>query len=237
MNAPEQLQAVAETGLFITIPETTLPNGTVVPSFQVGKYACSRSNDGKAIVVADRQPWVEINFTEAREACTTAGFNLLTESQALTIAHDIVQQDINWTGGKIGEGKVFMGLHKWNVEEAQAGDYESEDPDERRWHQLSTGERIYDFSGNVYTWIFDDVQGDENGLTGNIAETSPTLTTAPYPSMEKGMGWRPDGVRDWSGLALIRGGYWLSGSLAGVFRLGGGWPVRRLDRVGFRCTK
>lgn len=237
MNAPEQLQDVADTCLFITVPETTLPNGTVVPSFPVGKYACSRSDDGKAIVVADRKPWVEINYNEAREACTAAGFNLLTELQALAIAHDIVQQDINWTGGKVGEGKVFMGLHKWNVEEAQAGDYESDDPEERRWHQLSNGERIYDFAGNVYTWVFDDVQGAETGLSGKIAADSPSLTTAPFPSMENGMGWRPDGARDGSGDALIRGGGWSSGSYAGVFYLLYGWPVGRYGSVGFRCTK
>jgi len=237
MNAPEQLQSVSDTGLFITIPETTLPNGTVVPSFQVGKYACSRSDAGQVFVTADRKPWVEINYTEAREACDAAGFKLLTETQALAIAHDIVQQDINWTGGKVGEGHVYMGLHKWNVEEAQAGDYESEDPDERRWHQLSNGERIYDFAGNVFTWIDDDVQGDENGLPGKIAADSPSLTTAPFPSMEKGMGWRPDGARDWSGRALIRGGFWGSESYAGVFLLNLDWPDRRFDYVGFRCTK
>ena len=102
---------------------------------------------------------------------------------------------------------------------------------------LSNGEKVCDLNGNVFSWVFDDVQGDENGLTGKIAADSISLTTAPYPSEEKGMGWRPDRERDWSGYALVRGGCWSSGSRAGVFSLGGGYPDYRNDGIGFRCTK
>jgi hypothetical protein len=79
------------------------------------------------------------------------------------------------------------------------------------------------------------VQGDENGLTGKIAADSISLV-APYPSMKKGMGWRPDGERDWPGVALFRGGCWCSESHAGAFSLVDGWPDLRYDDVGFRCT-
>jgi hypothetical protein len=50
------------------------------------------------------------------------------------------------------------------------------------------------------------------------------------------MGWRPSSA-NWSGIALVRGGYWGSDDLAGVFNLGNGWPVSDHDLVGFRCTK
>ena len=228
---------VKASSLFITMPEVTLPSGKVVPSFQIAQYIASRGPAGIPQSVADAMPWVEINYDEARKACAVSGYDLLAETRALAIAYDISKQDINWTGGKVGEGKIFQGIHKENVSEAQAGAYESDDAEERRWHQLSNGERIYDFSGNCYTWVFDDVQGDENGLTGKIAAFSISLTTAPYPSQEKGMGWRPDGERNWSGYALVRGGCWYSGSFAGVFRLNHGGPDRRRSSVGFRCTK
>jgi hypothetical protein len=228
---------VKASSLFITVPEVTLPSGKVVPSFQIAQYIASRGPAGIPQSVADAMPWVEINYNDARKACAVAGYDLLAETRALAIAYDISQQDINWTGGKVGEGKIFQGIHKDNVSEAQAGTYESDDAEERRWHQLSNGERIYDFSGNCYTWVFDDVQGDENGLTGKIAADSISLTTAPYPSQEKGMGWRPDGEQNWSGVALVRGGCWGSGSRAGVFRLNYGYPEYRYDDVGFRCTK
>lgn len=216
-------------GTFITVPKTTLPNGTVVPTFQISQYLCSRDTDGT--------PWVEINYRDARQACEQTSAKLITELQALAIAHDIAAQDINWSGGKVGEGHIYQGLHKFSVENAQPPSYEPTDPDERRWHQLSNGERIFDFAGNAYTWVFDDVQGDENGITAKpFAEDSPSIT-APYPSMEKGMGWRPDAGTNWSGNALVRGGCWGSGRYAGAFDLNRGFPDREWDNVGFRCTK
>jgi hypothetical protein len=226
--------------LFTNVPEITLPSGIVVPAFQVGTYLCSKGDDGQPIVVADRKPWVSISYHDAMNVlANSADLHPLTGTQSLAIAWDIINQDENWTGGKIGEGSVYMGIHKWNVSSAQAGDYESEDPEERRWHVLSNGERIYDFSGNAFSWIFDDLHGDpETGIVNRVMPAdSPYLDTAPYSSMEKGMGWRPDGERDWSGYALVRGGYWGSGGYAGVFRLGGGWPDVDDSYVGFRCTK
>lgn len=224
------------TDLFITVPETTLPSGLIVAPFRVGRYLASKGADGKAVVTADGAPWVNINYHDAMQAINDAGFLPFTETQALALAWNASQQDINWTGGKVGEGKMYQGLHKWNLDSAQAGTYESEDPEERRWLQLSNGERIYDLAGNAYSWIYDNIQGDAAGLTTTFKADSPSLTTAPYPSREKGMGWRPTGECDWSGYALVRGGCWRSESLAGVFRLGYGWPDGASGNVGFRCT-
>lgn len=223
---------------FVTVPETTLPNGIVVPEFQVGQYHCAKGGDGKAVIDPSLPPWVQINYQEAREACEAAGFKLLTETQALAIAFNLANVDSNWTKGKVGEGKLFRGLRKGNVTSAQPGDYAPKDAKERRWMTLSNGDRICDANGNVYSWIFDDVQGNENGIVSKAFEPgSPSITTAPYPSLEKGVGWYPSAGANWSGYALIRGGYWDSGSDAGVFVLSDDWPDRRNVSVGFRCTK
>jgi len=222
---------------FITVPEMTLPSGIVVPSFQYGQFACSKGADGKAVVTEDGTPWVNISFEEAKAACADIGCQLVTEKQELAIRLNAAQQDCNWTKGKVGEGKLFRGLRKGNVLSAQPGTLQSPDVKERRRLTLSNGEKVCDLNGNVFSWIFDDIQGDENGLTGKIAADSISLTTAPYPSQEKGMGWRPDGERNWSGSALIRGGCWYSGSSAGVFHLSYDGPDYRYDGLGFRCTK
>ncbi len=217
-------------GTFITVPEITLPNGLVVPSFRVGQYHATRREDGT--------PWVEINYHDSRSAAERAGLNLITETQQLAIAHDIAQQPINWTSGVVGEGRLFQGMRKGNVDEVQPHSYESEDADERRWHELSNGERIYDFAGHVYSWVFDDVQGDEKGLIAKRFEAdSPSLTTAPGKSMGNGVGWMPNAGANWSGRALRRGGFFNSGGYAGVFRLYGDWPDGGSGIVGFRCTK
>lgn len=224
--------------LFVPVPETTLPGGLVVSAFQVGQHFCSTDESGKAFVSATEKPRVRINYADARKACEAAGFKLITELQALAIAHDVAQQAINWTGGKVGEGKLLQGLRKWTVKEAQAGNYVPPDEDERRWFVLSNGARICDVAGNIFTWIFDDVQGGEHGVTARpFSEDSPSITTAPFPSMQRGVGWSPGAGDDWSSYALIRGGCWDVGDRAGVFRLNRGWPEDEYGGVGFRCTK
>ena len=237
-HAETSAVAAAITDCFITVPETTLPNGTVVPSFRVGQYAATQGADGKATVTADAMPWVRINFRDAIAACQAAGYALITETQWLAIAWNASQQDCNWTKGKVGEGKLFRGIRKDKVSEAQPGNVEPVSAKERRWLTLSNGERICDLNGNVFQWVFDDVQGDENGLIAKaFAADSPSIATAPFPSMEKGMGWRPSAGSNWSGDALVRGGFWSSESLAGAFRLNCGWPGGAYDGVGFRCTQ
>lgn len=247
MHAPHPAapSVPSTTDLFVTVPKTTLPNGIVVPSFQVGRYACSKTaafhpgdfSTHKAAISAIAPPWVNIKWHDARKACEAAGYKLLSELQALAIAHDIAGQDINWSCGKVGEGGIYQGLHKGTVSSAQAASYEPADPEERRWHQLSNGERIWDFAGNCHTWIFDDVQGNPGGLVaGLLADDSPSITTAPYPSMEKGTGWRPLADRDWYDWALFRGGCWFSGADAGVFHLRLELSCNWSAEIGFRCT-
>jgi len=225
-------------GDFVNVAETTLPNGTVVPAFQVGRYACSEGADGKAVVSKGAKPWVNINFKTAKQACINAGLALITELQCLAIAHQIWHQDVNWTGGAVGSGKLYRGLHKGTVNGPQDGNYESPHAEERRWHELANGERIYDFAGNVWTWVFDDVQGNEDGIiAGKIDSDSPTLATAPDDCEQLGGGYVPKGPVSWSGYALFRGGGWYSGSYAGVFRVSSGWPGYGYGDIGFRCTK
>jgi hypothetical protein len=222
----------------VTIPQTTLPGGRVVPAFQVGKYLTSKSEQGKLAINAANTPWVCINFEEAKAEAKKAGLSLITESQALALAYQIAIQDENWTGGKVGAGKLYQGRRKapWNSS-AQPGFIEPTDPDERRWFALPDGQQIYDVAGNAFTWVFDDVQGDENGLIAKpFAKDSPSLVI-PYPTEDKGQGWTPPVGSIWSGRALIRGGYWRSESDAGAFRLGNVWPGSRDFSVGFRCTK
>ncbi len=230
--------AAALESCFVQVPETTLPNGVVVPAFKVGQYFTSIDGAGKAVVFASTVPAVNVTYHAAVQAAADAGFKLLTELQALAIAHDIANQAANWTGGTVGEGSIKQGLRNWTVRGAQSGDYVSSNAGEDRVFVLSNGARIHDAAGHLFGWIFDDVQGDERGLVAKaFAADSPSLTTAPYPSMVRGMGWRPNAGADWSGYALLRGGYWDDGGNAGVFRLHGAHPDDGNDLVGFRCTK
>jgi formylglycine-generating enzyme required for sulfatase activity len=230
----------AAAGLFVTVPETTLPGGLVVPAFQVSKFVTSQGVNRPILVDGSGAPLVNVTYEEARTLAAQAGFELIKESQALSLAYNLSQVGKNWTSGVVGEGEMYRGLHldPDNTWVPYAFDYVSSEAAERREFYLADDSVVLDAAGNVYTWVFDDVQGDENGIVARaFAADSPTITTAPYPSMEKDIGWQPRADTDWSGDALVRGGCWCSGAYAGVFDLGVGWPDGRLDNVGFRCTK
>lgn len=234
--------APAVESLFVTVPETTLPGGLVVPAFQVSRFMASEGADGQLVVSGTGAPLVYISYHDARKACAAAGFAMITETQALSLAWNLSQCARNWISGVVGEGSMYQGLHLDldDVDEAYDYQFVSRDTSERRefYLNVSSTEPIIDAAGNAYTWVFDDVQGDVQGVVARaFAADSPSITTAPYPSMQKGMGWQPKAGNDWSGLALIRGGCWCSGGGAGVFRLGNGWPGCGVGSVGVRCTK
>jgi formylglycine-generating enzyme required for sulfatase activity len=204
---------------FITVPETKLPCGLIVPSFQVGQFAASKSADGKVASNEAGIPWTRITYDEARQACADSGFDMVTETQWLALAWDVVNQPCNWTKGEVGKGKLFRGLRYGTVMSPQPGNYVSPDEKERRWLTLSNGERICDLNGNVWQWVFDDLDGDKDGvLTGPKDPSSPSFKTAPYPSEKKGMGFITTFLGR-NGSVPVRGGYWSSAAMGGVFAL------------------
>jgi len=241
MNAPAVAAAptITTQDLFVKVPQTTLPNGRVVPAFEIGQYLCSQGPDGRAVVTAEGTPWTDISYHDARRACADAGYALITESQALALALQVAREPLNWTGGAVGNGDLHQGLRNDSVDEAQPGTFVPEEVDETRgFFRPDRGPTVFDLAGNAFTWVFDDVQGDAEGLVAKpFAPGSPSIDSAPFPSMKKGVGWYPKAGADWAGNALVRGGYWYSESDAGVFRLSDAWPDSELDYVGFRCTK
>jgi hypothetical protein len=226
---------------FVLIPETSLQRDDgswlVVPAFWYARYPASKGGAGQVVHDIGAKPWTNINFTDAASTCEAAGLQLARETQELVVRHLICQHPDNWTSGSVGEGSVHQGLHLGSVTCAQAASYPAAS-NERNWHVLPGGEKVYGVAGNIYTYVHDDVQGDERGLVKtSLPADSISLTTAPRPSMENGMGYRPDGARSWSGYALIRGGCWSDRGNAGVFALDDADPGDAVDRVGFRCTK
>ena len=222
---------------FVTVPATTLPCGTTVPAFTVARWLAARAPNGRVLLSASARPWVNVGYHAAREACLRSGLGLLTELQALAIAHDVARQAINWSGGAVGAGSVFRGLHLGSFGAAQPACVASTDPRERRWHELSNGQRIHDFAGNAFTWVFDDVQGNPQGVvTREFAPGSPTVSGAPGAALQQGLGWWPKGGSNWCGRALARGSSWSSREGAGIFTVIDEKPRSERPYIGFRCT-
>jgi hypothetical protein len=222
---------------FVSVPATTLPCGVTVPAFAVARWLAARGPDDAVLLSESAPPWVCIGYHAARRACAQAGLALLTEMQALAIAHDLAAQAANWSGGAVGAGRLFQGLHRGRFDGAQPACVESPDPLERRWHVLSNGECIHDFAGNAFSWVFDDAQGDAEGIVmRSFAPDSPTVATPPGAPMQQGLGWWPRAGRSWWGRGLARGGSWSSQEGAGIFTVVDERPQAERAYVGFRCT-
>jgi hypothetical protein len=222
---------------FVKVPATTLPGGTRVPAFAVARWLAARGPDGSVLLSEAARPWVNIGYHAAREACLRSGFGLLTELQALAIAHDLARQAINWSGGAVGEGRLFQGLHLGGFGGAQPACATSTDARERRWHELSNGQRIHDFAGNAFSWVFDDVQGNAEGVVAHaFAPDSPMVSCAPGEPLQQGLGWWPKAGSNWYGRALARGSSWSSREGAGIFTVIDERPQSERPYIGFRCT-
>jgi formylglycine-generating enzyme required for sulfatase activity len=228
---------------FIRVPETHLPCGIAVPPFEASQFLCSQAPDSRvprAASAAGHTPWVRISYFTALAACKAAGWSLITELQWLAIAHDAAGQNANWTGGAFGEGKLLQGLRKRSVTSPVSGMYPPDDPSEARWKVLSNGERICDFGGNAWSWVYDDLQGGPDGVAGIVDADSPSVTTAPCDPRSSGMGIFPRAGAHrmvWDDRGLIRGGGCRSGKDAGVFALYAALLRGQYVSVGFRATR
>jgi hypothetical protein len=222
---------------FVTVPATTLPGGIRVPAFTVARWLAARGRDGCVLLSEAARPWVNIGYHAAREACLRSGLGLLTELQALAIAHDLARQAVNWSGRAVGAGRLCQGLHLGRFDRPQPAHVASLDRRERRWHVLSNGQLIHDFAGNAFSWVFDDVQGNAEGIVGHVfAPDSPTVSGAPGEPLQQGLGWWPKGGSNWYGRALARGSSWSSREGAGIFTVVDERPRSERPYIGFRCT-
>lgn len=231
---------MSESSEFVRVPETRLPCGEVVPAFEVSKFLCCLDTDWRvphAASWAHTVPAVLISYRMALEACRNSGWDLITERQWLAIAQDVSGVADNWTSGVYGEGKLRQGLRHGYTNGPVSSLFYPDTDDEFRRKKLSNGQRIYDFGGNAWSWVFDDLQGGPDGVAAIVDEDSPSLTTARFPSTSKGMGRFPKHRQAWDGRGLIRGGGWRSGKDAGAFALYAAQLYGEYLSIGFRATR
>lgn len=130
-------------------------------------------------------PWVSISqeqaIAESKTVCD--GCHLMTESQWLTIAHNVMSQEENWIDGVVGStsylgagGGMFKG-HDDNspVSSLAASTNDSNGYEgtgqtsgsQRRTYVLSNDQVIWDLSGNVYELTSGTIASGKPGLAGD----------------------------------------------------------------------
>jgi len=123
-------------------------------------------------------PWANVNQTDAITyspnvaGCT--GCHLITESEWLTIAQNVLSVASNWSSNAVGSGYIFSGhsdassaaLIASTDDIGYSGTGDSAPSNQRRILTLTNGEVIWDLAGNIWEWTAGQTTGVQPGITG-----------------------------------------------------------------------
>ena len=108
--------------------------------FCVMKYEAKKDGSGKPVSTASGTVWDNVDQQTAidlsKRACS--GCHLITESEWMTIAINVLKVSSNWTGGEFAQGSLYRGK-----------DTASSESSDRRYLSLSNGNDIWDLIGNA----------------------------------------------------------------------------------------
>ena len=157
-------------------------NALGTSDFCVMKYE-AKDVGGVATSQASGAPWVSITQTSAITASTAAGGHLITDAEWMTIAADVLSVKYNWSGGEVGAGIIYQGHVNNNPASALAASTDDTDihngmtggigtnpgNNSSRVLYLSSGDTIWDFSGNVWEWTAPAQSMSQVGVSGDSA--------------------------------------------------------------------
>lgn len=266
-HAGPQVAALDCPAGYITVPGNSY-YGT--SAFCVMKYE-ARDVSGVPTSQATGTPWITISQPSAATAATSSctECHLITESEWLTIAANILSVPANWSGGSVGNGFVFSGHNDGtpnNPIEASTNDAtggytntgNSSPSNQRRTHQLTNGEYIWDFAGNVWEWTQGTIGSNQPGYVNESVFSmkewnDPSLTWGSFPAQAKpansfsgagswsssqGIGQVYSNSGDTTLRGFRRGGNWNGGAQSGVLALlMGNSPSSTTGLVGFRVAR
>ncbi len=231
--------------------------------FCVMKYE-AKDVGGVATSQAIGTPWTSITQSAAITAAAAIGGHLITEAEWMTIAADTLSVKYNWTGragGTVGSGAMYTGHNDNSPAAALAASIEDDDgyfgtgnsassgAEQGRTLYLTSGDVIWDFSGNVYEWTQQaigvptlaisnvGISGDSGFVWRDYTNSSLSFGTVATSSRPSAISSLPglDSISPWNSIrgvgrifanyadvgtrAFIRGGGWATSVSAGVLNL------------------
>ena len=248
-------------GNLLTSPDggnQTYPNSTNPCNSANNKYIASAPTGYSLTKIAQGSTGTD---NDAIEYCQSIGSHLITNNEWQTVAWNVQNNAINWTGGSIGSGQLYSG-HNDNVP-AYAVQASIDDADgyintsdssgtQKRTLILSNGQTIWDLSGNVWEWTNDTIVGTSKpiGASGAWAQWSAvsdfggmTQATAgpvdPTWNNVQRIGQYYQGTLDAVIYGFIRGGSWSNTSISGVEAMFMNYApsYSTSQAFGFRCAR
>jgi hypothetical protein len=228
-------------------------------NFCVAKYEM-RKVKGLAISQPKGELWERVTQNEAIKACRSLGpgYDLISNWQWQNIARNIAYNPLNWSSLNVFKGELSRG-HSDNLPPVGLEADRDENScfqtnnfcnayffsDQRRTHQLSNHEIIWDFAGNLCEWTL-SINTKIRLKNKFISEYNNSQLTYMYSIEEKcekpneppycgyGFGWQDYKL----GGAIGRSGCYMKNYLSGVFAAGHdyGSDVKFRKGVGFRCV-
>lgn len=233
-------------------------------NFCVMKYE-ARNSSGTATSQTADTPWVFINASDAKAKCQYLGaaYDLISNPEWMTIARDIEGVDSNWSSGSSGLGQLARG-HTDSSSASPLGVSNPADPysdtgnnsgqipgsgsEQKRTLKLSTGEEIWDFSGNVAEWVDWRMTGTFNTGPMNCTKVWQEFPSVICNNFDKNLDLLPKNKMldsrnsvgqfygGFGGVAS-RGGNWYDGQFGGAFSLKlTSTPTITNIETGFRCV-
>lgn len=222
-------------------------------------------------------PQVSINKATAESNCTGmgSGYDLIANHQWQTIARDIEQNGSNWSTGTVGSGQLNQGYHVGSISAVcdSANENMGSNPsacsstgssfENKRTHNLSNGNIIWDLSGNATEWIKDTKASSDFAAATSLLRISLVTTSDPGTSISLsdgvsrnfkdqfgtstdysssltsspfgGLGGM-DNITSTSN-SMYRGGSYGSGAMsAGVFAISVTGSTSSFTNLGYRCV-
>ena len=233
------------------------------PTDVTGKGRSIRDNNAVPVSQTQSKPWTGITRNEARAVCERvkiSGFKvaLISNGEWQTVARNMESTAANWQYGDVGQGTVARGhSDNWPSESlpviVDADPYDGTDSrlqywDQKRTHQLSTGEVVWDLSGNVWEWVNDDVAelgmdwadgawlGQLDKYVTLLSERNSILfgPLGEKFASDDNLGY----FSTFNGSRVLRGGSWHDDYKAGMFsaHVGDGLVKEYSSDIGFRCV-